>query len=119
MLRDPELLLEDILECTEKIQDYLQGVTKPSFMANGILQDAVVRNLEIIGEAAKGLPVSFQDQYPEIQWRRIIALRNILAHVYFGIDNEIIWDLATREIPLLKSRIVAILDRKKPGPEEI
>jgi len=78
-------------------------------MENGMLQDAVIRNLEVIGEASKGLPESFRDQHEDIQWRKISALRNILAHAYFGIDNEIVWDLATKEIPLLQDRIRAIL----------
>ena len=111
MLRDPLLLLEDILECAEKISAYVETVEKASFMGNGMLQDAVIRNLEIIGEAAKGLPEAFRDQHEDIQWRKILALRHILAHAYFGIDNEIVWDLATKEIPLLQHRVRAILDQ--------
>jgi len=110
-LRDPLLLLQDILECAEKISVYVEKVEKSSFMENGMLQDAVIRNLEIIGEAAKGLPEAFRDQHEDIQWRKISALRNILAHAYFGIDNEIVWDLATKEIPLLQDRVRAILDQ--------
>lgn len=117
MLRDPLLLLEDILECAEKISAYVEKVEKASFMGNGMLQDAVIRNLEIIGEAAKGLPEAFRDQHEEIQWRKISALRNILAHAYFGIDNEVIWDLATKEVPLLRERVVILLQRPPHYPE--
>lgn len=114
-MRDPLLLLEDILECAEKISAYVEKVEKPSFMENGMLQDAVIRNLEIIGEASKGLPEAFRDQHDDIQWRKISALRNILAHAYFGIDNEIVWDLAIKEIPLLRNRVRKILN-PSPGP---
>lgn len=110
-MRDPLLLLEDILECSSKISAYLEKVEKSSFMGNGMLQDAVIRNLEIIGEAVKGLPADFRDRHEEIPWRKISALRNILAHAYFGIDNEIIWDLATKEIPLFQNQIRKILDQ--------
>lgn len=110
-MRDPLHLLEDILECAEKISAYLEKVEKSSFMENGMLQDAVIRNLEIIGEAAKGLPEDFRDQHEEIQWRKISALRNILAHASFGIDNEIVWDLATREIPIFRESIGTLLQR--------
>jgi len=116
-LRDPLLLLEDILECAEKISTYLEKVEKASFMENGMLQDAVIRNLEIIGEAAKGLPEAFRDQHEEIQWRKISALRNILAHAYFGIDNEVVWDLATKEVPLLREKVVILLQRPPHSPE--
>ena len=85
-------------------------------MENGMLQDAVIRNLEIIGEAAKGLPESFRDSRLDVEWRKISALRNILAHAYFGIDNEVIWDLATKEVPLLQNRVRKILDQPpQPG----
>ena len=86
-------------------------------MENGMLQDAVIRNLEIIGEAAKGLPESFRDSRLDVEWRKISALRNILAHAYFGIDNEVIWDLATKEVPLLRERVVILLQRPPHYPE--
>lgn len=76
-----------------------------------MLQDAVVRNLEIIGEAVRKLPEDFLEQHPDLPWREIAALRNILAHAYFGLDLEIIWTLAVEETPSLNRRIKSILKK--------
>jgi len=111
-LRDAGLILEDILEAAEKISRYTRGVSKSEFKENSLIQDAVIRNLEIIGEAVGKLPENFRKKHPDPPWREIAALRNILAHVYFGVDLEIIWDLATTETPKLQRQIQAILEKE-------
>jgi uncharacterized protein with HEPN domain len=110
VLRDPELLLEDILECAEKISRYTLDVSKNEFEADTMIQDAVIRNLEIIGEAVNKIPSEFRKRHSDLPWREIAALRNILAHAYFGLDLEIIWNLATKETPDLGKKIRAILE---------
>jgi uncharacterized protein with HEPN domain len=107
-LRDPELLMEDILECAEKIVRYTKGRSLEDFRKNSMLQDAVVQNLEIIGETVRKLPQDFLEKYSGLPWREIAALRNILAHAYFGLDLEILWALAVEETPLLSDQIRSI-----------
>ena len=77
-----------------------------------MLQDAVVRNLEIIGEAVRKLPEDFLEKHPDLPWREIAALRNILAHAYFGLDLEIIWTLAIEETPSLSNQIESIIKNR-------
>ncbi|MDO9509238.1 MAG: DUF86 domain-containing protein [Thermovirgaceae bacterium] len=97
------------LECTEKIARYTKGISIEDFRQNNMLQDAVVRNLEIIGEAVRKLPEDFLEKHPDLPWREIAALRNILAHACFGLDLEIIWTLAIEETPSLSNQIGSII----------
>jgi uncharacterized protein with HEPN domain len=91
MPRDPRLYLDDILEAAAKIRDYTTGFDYPRFAADGRTQDAVVRNLEIIGEAAGRLPDEAKAGAPDIEWRKIVGLRKVLAHEYFGVTLPMIW----------------------------
>lgn len=91
--------LEDIVTAMDKVQRYVAGGTEESFEQDEILVDAVLRNLEIIGEAAGGVPEDLQAQYPDVPWRKMKGLRNLLAHEYFGIDLSIIWEIASSNIP--------------------
>lgn len=109
MSRDPSLYLEDIVEACEKIQRYTRGMTFDQFVEDERTMDAVVRNLEIIGEASRHIPEELTCQYPEVEWGRIVALRNIVAHEYFGVDEEIIWDVVQNKIPRLLEQIQRIL----------
>jgi uncharacterized protein with HEPN domain len=90
MSRDPRLYLEDIAASCQKIVRYTTGMTHQDFQKDDRTYDAVIRNLEIIGEAANKVPEDIQQRYRYIQWREMIALRNIIAHAYFGIKDEII-----------------------------
>jgi uncharacterized protein with HEPN domain len=101
MSRDHRIYLADILECCFKIQTYVGTLSKDDFITNGMTYDAVVRNVELIGEAAKHLPLEIRLQYSEIPWREIIGMRNHLIHGYFGINNDVLWDVITNEIPLI------------------
>ena len=109
MSRDPELYLEDIRMACAKITRYIKGMTFENFKADDRTYDAVIRNLEIIGEAAKNIPEEICLSHPEIEWRAITALRNIVAHEYFGVRDEIIWDIATNKVPRLKVQIDRII----------
>lgn len=108
--KNHRLHLEDILEAVEKIQRYVKGLTYDTFVKKDMTVDAVIRNLEIIGEAAKNLPQDIKEKYPDIPWKRMIGLRNIAVHEYFGVDLSIIWEIVTRNLPETKARIVEVLE---------
>ena len=99
--RDPELLIEDILESAQKILDYTNNLSYDEFISDSKTIDAVARNFEVIGEAAAGLPETYRASYPNIEWRRIIGLRNRIVHDYFGIDYEVVWNIKTDYLPKL------------------
>ena len=101
MSRDYRLFLDDIRESCEKILRYTQGMAKVQFEADEKTQDAVVRNLEIIGEAVKHLPEEVRNRYPQVEWRKIAGLRDVVVHHYFGINKDIVWDIVENKVPQL------------------
>ncbi len=104
MLRDWRLYWDDIMTACERVQRYTLGIDRTGFVNDEKTVDAVIRNLEIIGEAAKNLPSEARDLCPEIEWRKIAGLRDILAHAYFGIDMDILWNVVQVKVPeLLKA----------------
>ena len=108
--REPTLFLYDILECVAKIEKYVSGMSYDDFESDERTVDAVLRNLEVIGEAARHVPDQLRRMYPDIPWRKIVGLRNVVIHEYFGVDLEIIWEIITRDLPDLKNKIVSMLD---------
>lgn len=98
--REPSLLVEDIIESAEKILLYTNNLTFEQFSNDGKTIDAVIRNFEIIGEAANRLPDEFKDKHPDIDWHRIRGFRYRIVHDYFGIDYTIVWEI--RNTYLLK-----------------
>jgi uncharacterized protein with HEPN domain len=100
--RDPRLYIEDIRLSCQKIIRFTNGMSFKDFTTDDRTYDAVIRNLEIIGEAARNVPPEVKGQYPDIEWRATSALRNILAHEYFGILDEIIWDIVQNKVPSLE-----------------
>ena len=102
MSRDFILYLEDIMDAIRAIREYTAGMTFEGFVADRKTVDAAVRNLEIIGEAAGKLPNDILGSMPEIEWRKIIAMRNILAHAYFGVSKPIVWDVIQNKLPALQ-----------------
>lgn len=109
MRRSPRILLEDILESIVRIEEYLAGVTQSQFAGDTEKQDAVIRRLEIIGQAVKGLPLDLRQRHPEVPWRQIAGARDILAHEYFRVDLELAWDMVQHNVPELRESIEAIL----------
>ncbi len=106
---DKELLL-DILEACERIESYTQGLNYEDFLNNIEKQDAVIRNIEIIGEASKNISNDLKNRYRSVEWRKISGMRNKLIHEYFGIDVEIVWLVVKEEIPTLKRTVMKILE---------
>ena len=106
------LFASDIIEAIEKIETYTEGYSYEEFMEDMKTKDAVVRNLEIIGEAAVKIPPEIRGKYSEIPWSQIVGLRNRLIHGYFVVDYEIIWEIIKNELPELKITIKKMIDEK-------
>jgi uncharacterized protein with HEPN domain len=110
MPREYKLYLEDILESITKIDDYIGNMNFDDLKADTRTIDAIVRNLEVIGEATKNIPSEIKDKYPNIEWKKIAGIRDILIHAYFTVDLEILWDIVKNKLPYLKREISLILD---------
>ena len=101
MSREYRVFLTDMRKACEKVVAYTQQVTREQFLSDEKTFDAVLRNVEIIGEAAKHIPDDIRAQHPNIPWRNIAGLRDVVIHDYFGLDTELIWDIVSREVPEL------------------
>lgn len=112
MSRDYKLYLDDMRMAAEKVMRYTEGVDLAHFVDDDKTYDAVVRNLEIIGEAAKHIPAEIQMRYPAVAWRSIAGLRDIVAHEYFGIDEDILWDIVVNQVPQLLGQVKRILEEE-------
>jgi len=99
--RDYRLFLEDMVDCCNKILRFTKDLSFETFIADERTYDAVIRNLEVIGEAITHIPSEVQSGRPDIQWRKIKSLRDILIHEYFGIDQDIVWDVVTNKVAVL------------------
>jgi uncharacterized protein with HEPN domain len=111
MPRDSSVYLEDIVTAAERVATYVAGHTRDSFAADPKTVDAVVRNLEIIGEAVKQVPQDIRQRAPDIDWTRIAGLRDILIHAYFNVDLEILWDVVANKLPGLAQKVKVLLGR--------
>jgi uncharacterized protein with HEPN domain len=100
--RDYKLFLLDILESIKRIEDYTSDLKFEDFEKKTVVSDAVIRNLEIIGEAAKNIPSEIAEKYPQIPWKRIVGFRNIVIHAYFTIDLKTVWYIVKEQLPELK-----------------
>ena len=103
--RDPSVFLAHILESIEAIEAYTSDLDEAAFLDDARVQDAVVRRLEIIGEAVKNLPDAFRAARPEVPWKRLAGLRDVLIHRYFVVDLELTWEMVQDQLPTLKQQI--------------
>ncbi|MBD2653640.1 DUF86 domain-containing protein [Synechocystis sp. FACHB-383] len=109
MSRELRLYLADIIRSIDKINVYLGNMGYDDFSGDEKTIDAVVHNLQIIGEATKQIPESLRQQYPDIPWRQVAGLRDVIAHTYFMINSAIIWDIVKIELEPLRELITLIL----------
>ena len=107
---DNTVFLKHILDCIGKVERYLQGYDFEKFQNDELVTDAVVRNVEIIGEASNNLTRDFRSKNPNIEWQKIIATRNRIVHGYATVDMEIIWNITQSNLPSLKTEIEKILE---------
>lgn len=107
--RDVRLFLTDMMDSIGKIEVWIKNVTFEKFSSDSLLQDAIVRNLEIIGEAAKNIPEDIRARYPDIPWKRVAGFRNIAIHDYFGVDLSLVWKILTEGIVSVKPALQRIL----------
>jgi uncharacterized protein with HEPN domain len=117
--RDFRILLEDIVVAIDRIKSYTSGMDISSFAEDRKTIDAVVRNLEIIGEASNRVPKSVKQKYDNIEWHKIISVRNRIIHEYFGVDYEIVWEIITKSLDDLKVKISKILKEYPPHTESL
>lgn len=106
------LYLEDMLKSAAKVSRYTAGMSFEDFLADERTFDAVVRNLEIIGEAAKNVPPEVRERYRDIEWRKIAGLRDILSHTYFKVSEAILWDVVQNGVPPLAEKVKQILENE-------
>jgi uncharacterized protein with HEPN domain len=109
-VKDAAVFLRHIQDAIARIEAYTAG-GQGAFLSDSMVQDAVIRNLEVIGEAVKNLPSDLRQQHPKIPWRSITALRNVLIHEYFGVDLEIVWRVVERRLPALKHNVALMLKK--------
>lgn len=109
MSADPRNHLEDILTAIEKIEGYVREIDVAGFRSSSLIQDAVIRNIEIVGEAIGRLSPEFIIAHPELPIRDAISMRNFLIHQYDGIDLDVLWETITTSLPLLKAQVAILL----------
>jgi uncharacterized protein with HEPN domain len=109
--RAVDVLLDDILTSINYIAQFIADCDIQSFRDDRKTLDATIRNLEVIGEAAKLLPDEFKQQHPHIAWKQLIGLRNVVIHAYFRVDAEILWQIVTQDLPRLKPNIESMLNQ--------
>src|SRR4030042_1378907 len=105
MKRDIGLFIEDILNSIKNIEEFSKNLNKEKFSRDNLRQSAIIRQLEIIGEAVKSIPNSFREKYPKIAWKDIAGLRDVLSHAYFGVNLDRVWKIIESELPKLKEEL--------------
>ncbi len=113
MKKDNLVYMKHILDAIHRIEKYTYGVKYDGFMDNELLQAGVIREIEIIGEAAKQLPQEFKDRYSNIPWKKMTGMRDKLIHNYLGVDLDAVWDTVEDDIPQLKDKLENIIESKE------
>jgi uncharacterized protein with HEPN domain len=108
MKRDMRLYINDILESIKLVEEYTAGLSLEEFSKSQQMQDSVIRRLEVIGEAAKHIDDKMRERYAAVPWKKIVAIRNVFIHEYFGINLERVWVVAVEDLPRLKPQIQEI-----------
>ena len=105
MKRDTKLFIKDILECIKNIEEFSKGLTRESFLKDKLRQSAIIRQIEIMGEAAKNIPTAFREEYPKIPWQKIAGMRDIITHGYFRVDLDVVWNIIKNDLSNLERQI--------------
>jgi uncharacterized protein with HEPN domain len=111
--RDDSVYLQHILDAISKIEEYTSKIIYDDFIQNSLIQDAVIRQIEIMGEATKKLSELLRNKYPQLPWKDIAGIRDKLIHEYFGVDIDAVWDTVKKDIPVLKLEIEKVLKEIK------
>lgn len=112
--RDARLFLQDIERACERILRYVGDRSRDEALGSDLILDGVLMNFQVIGEAVKRLPADLKASHDDVQWRQIAGMRDIVAHLYFALDHDIIWDAIQHNIPALRSKVQAVLDEEGP-----
>ncbi len=111
--RDWRFYIEDMIEFAERALSYTKGMSQSEFLADNRTYDATLRNVELVGEAARHIPASVREAHPHINWRGIIGTRDHVAHGYLGLDDDIIWDVIQSDLPELISELRSLLKSER------
>lgn len=113
MKEKDKVFIEHILESITLIQSYTERLTKEEFLSSREKQDAVIRRLEVIGEAVKNLSPELKQKHPNVPWRQIAGMRDVLIHEYFGVDLELTWKTVQKDLPLLKQELLSLVETSR------
>ena len=113
MKKDNLVYLRHILDAIKRIGEYTKEINYKDFVNSSLIQSAVIREMEIMGEATKRLTQDFKEKYPDIPWKRIAGMRDKLIHDYFGVDLDAVWETVEKDIPILRDKLKKIIEKDK------
>jgi uncharacterized protein with HEPN domain len=108
MKKDDTVYMKHILDAIHRVEEYTQNIEYKDFIENHLIQDGVIRQIEIIGEAVKRLSNEIKEKYTDVPWKDIVGMRNKLIHNYFGVDVDAVWETVKKDIPVLKKKLIGI-----------